>query len=103
MAKFYNSRTVEQNFFERAYKVEIDNAIGTLPVIKFFTEEALSAEGKEQSIKKLRTLQEVYTGNETFDVYHPQTGEVVGQSDYDTVFAQMYSLFFHLATKTDEI
>ena len=101
MTKLYNSRTVEQNFFERAYKVEIENTIGSLPTIKFLTEEALSSEGKEQSVKKLRTLQEVYMGNETFDVYHPETGEVVGQSDYDTVFAQMYALFFHVAAKTD--
>jgi hypothetical protein len=36
-----------------------------------------------------------------FDVIHPDTGEVVGQADYDTLLGLIYSLFFHTAAKED--
>lgn len=103
MSKLYNERTTERSFFERAYKVEIDNELDTAPKLKFLTEEIMVTDGREQVTKKLRSVEDVYTGNETFDIYDPTTGEVIGQSDYDTVFVQMYSLFFHVATKNDGI
>jgi len=47
-----------------------------------------------------RTLQETYAGNETFDVVDTE-GNVLGQTDYNTLLASLYSLFFHVAAKED--
>lgn len=103
----YNSETIEETksktLYEYAYEVVIDNPLNGTRGIKFKTATVQrdNTTGKEIYRDYRRTLSESYTENEVFDLYNPETGEVAGQMDYDTLFAAMYSLFFHVANKTD--
>lgn len=102
----YNQRTVttsvETTRYEYAHRVELLHPLGGTPKVVFHTSWVeVDSEGNEELKEYSRTLQETYTGNEVFSVIHPNTGEVVGAADYDTVLAMLYSLFFHAAAKED--
>ena len=102
----YNERTVttsvDTTHYEYAHRVELLNPLNGAPKVVFHTSwVGVDSEGNEEQKEYSRTLQETYTGNEVYDVIHPDTGEVVGAADYDTVLAMIYSLFFHAAAKED--
>ena len=103
----YNEQTTDINktitTYEYAYKVDVENQLGKDRSISFSTAQVIvdSATGEEVMGKRLRTLTEVYHGNEEFDLIHPDYGSVVGTMDYDTLFLAVYSLFFHVAQKKD--
>ena len=103
----YNEETITETTsktrYEYAYNIEVQNFIDSAPkvVFKTGTVERNNDTNAETMLEFKRTLEEVYSGNETFDLLNPTDGSVVGSIDYDTVFAAMYSLFFHVATKVD--
>ena len=103
----YNEETITETTsktrYEYAYNIEVQNFIDSVPKVVFKTAQAErdNETGKEDLLEYLRTLEETYDGNEIFDLLNPTNGSVVGTMDYDTLFAAMYSLFFHVATKVD--
>jgi len=105
----YNEQTIEETtsktLYEYAYKVEVDNPLKGSPVISFVTAqvERNNDTGEENYIEHKRVIKEAYETNEVFDVINPLTKAVEGQMDYDTVFAALYSLFFHVAAKSDSL
>lgn len=100
----YNPKTKTVNetvvSYEYAHRVVIQNDLGRPPVLQFHTSDVLEHEGTEGYLQFKRVLVEPYVTNETFNVID-RDGNVIGQADYDTVFGLMYSLFFHVAQKTD--
>lgn len=101
----YNEETITESKsktrYEYAYNIELQNHLGKPPkvVFKTGTAERNNDTGEETLLSFKRTLEEVYSGNEVFDVVDLD-GNVVGQADYDTLFGLLYSLFFHVAAKT---
>ena len=94
--------TIDKTRWEYAHKVILSHPIGGVPSVNFQTSTAErdNETGEERLIETKRVITEQYAGNEVFDVVDLQ-GNVVGQADYDTTFALLYSLFFHVAAKTD--
>lgn len=105
MPKYNESRitdTTDHTHYEYAHRVELNNPLGGAPQVVFHTSwvKVDNETGVEEQGESKRILQETYVGNEVFDVVDAD-GNVVGQSDYDTLFASIYSLFFHVAGKKD--
>lgn len=107
MSTLYNAQnvtdTIDKTLFEYSYQIDVHNPINGVRKIAFKTAQAErnNETGEEKLLNYLRTLEEVYDGNETFNLISPVDGTVVGTMDYDTVFVSLYSLFFHVATKAD--
>ena len=107
MPTLYNAQdvtdTIDKTLFEYSYQIDVHNPINGVRKVAFKTAqvERNNETGEEKLLNYLRTLEEPYTSNETFDLISPVDGSVVGQMDYDTLFAALYSLFFHVATKVD--
>lgn len=93
---------VSKTRWEFAHRVELTNTPGKAPsvVFKTSTAERDNTSGEERLLEFRRALVETYTGNETFNIVDRE-GNVLGQADYDTLFAMLYSLFFHVAAKVD--
>jgi hypothetical protein len=93
---------VDKTRWEYAHRVELHNPINGTPTVVFHTANAEldNQTGVVTGLPFKRKLLEAYKGNEVFDVVDLQ-GNVVGQADYDTLFALIYSLFFHVAAKED--
>lgn len=102
----YNERkvtdTVDKTQWEYAHRVELNNPLNGTSTVVFHTAiaELDNETGALTGLPFNRKLLEAYKGNEVFDVVDLQ-GNVAGQADYDTLFALMYSLFFHVAAKED--
>ena len=102
----YNERRITDRTvyteYEYAHRVELNNPLGGVPQVLFHTSwvEVDTKTGEETQKDFHRTLQETYAGNETFDVVDTE-GNVLGQTDYNTLLASLYSLFFHVAAKED--
>ena len=105
MPKYNESRVRDvevYSTYEYAHRVELLNPLNGVPKVIFHTSWVeVDSEGNEEQKEYKRTLQETYLSNEVFDVIHPDTGEVVGQADYNTLLGLVYSLFFHTAAKED--
>lgn len=105
MPKYNESRitdTTDHTHYEYAHRVELNNPLGGAPQVVFRTSwvKTDNETGEEVQGDFHRTLQETYTGNEAFNIVDAD-GNVLGQMDYDTLFASLYSLFFHVASKED--
>ena len=102
----YNERAVtnkvDKTQWEYAHRVELNNPLNGTPTVVFYTANAEldNSTGVVTGLPFNRKLIESYQGNEAFDVIDAQ-GNVVEQSDYDTLFSLLYSLFFHVAAKED--
>ena len=103
----YNEETITETTsktrYEYAHKVEIFNTLNQIPLVKFYTStvERDNQTDQERVLEERRTLRQSYDSNEVIPLLNPQTGDVIGQIDYDTLFAGIYSLFFQVATKAD--
>lgn len=94
--------TIDKTRYERAHRIEVHNPLNGLPSLVMRTSwvERDNATREEVQKESFRTLLDTYRPNEVFDILDLQ-GNVVGQSDYDTLMGILYGLFFHLAAKED--
>lgn len=102
----YKAQTVQEvsttATYEYCHKVEVFNPLNGTPTIAFRTSTVEDdGKGNETLTEYGRTLWQTKGPNETFNLIHPVTGDVVGTLDTDTVQLALYSLFFHIAEKQD--
>jgi hypothetical protein len=95
--------TIDKTRYEYAHQINAYNPLNGQSKITFktCTVELDNNTGKEVTLGFKRNLEEPYVTNENFDLINPSDGSVVGSMDYDTVYLALYSLFFHVAAKTD--
>ncbi|MCY1312559.1 hypothetical protein D9M70_629890 [compost metagenome] len=70
----------------------------------FAEEERIALGGGQEVVRPLGNLVEtVLPANlgETFDLLHPETGEVIGQATYQDAYILLSSAYRHVARKRD--
>jgi len=109
MSKVYKAATAVMETFVRANQITISNPLptsGGVPSIQF--QEMLVGEdtttGEMKEIEKEGYCSEALTADnisESFDLIHPVTGDVIGQSTYQDLQVLLFSIYFHVAEKRD--
>jgi hypothetical protein len=108
MSKIYKGSTKTMETFVRANQIIVNNPLpgNGVPSIQF--QERLvavdSETGVQKEIESAGFCSEALTAEnigETFELIHPESGTVIGQSSYQELQVLLYSAYFHVAEKRD--
>jgi hypothetical protein len=98
-------KTIQEQRFTRSYMVTVANPLNGTPSIRYDEERISRKNGIDVRLGYVGNVTEFLTPanlDDTFDLILPG-GEVVGEATYGQVQLFLYSLYFHLAAKRDEV
>lgn len=101
----YQYSEVAGAVWTRCHRVVIENpplGEGT-PAVTFMESRVVEAAG-ERIVRDAGCVVEPFTtenAGEVFTVRHPETGDVIGTKTYAEIYAELHSLYLHIATKRD--
>lgn len=100
----YNESTVSGSIWTRANNVTLLNPYGGLPTAIFHEENVVALSEGRHVAQAVGTCSDAFTAEsseETFQLVHPSTGEVIGTARYRDVYVLLSSLYLHVAKKRD--
>lgn len=102
----YNEQRVNGTRWQRCTYIGINNPRPHLgvPAVTFVEEQLVLLDG-EEVIRPLGNLVESFTpenAGEMFEIVHPKTGAVVGNSTYEDLYVLLTSAYRHIALKRDQ-
>ena len=102
----YKESKVSGTEWTRCWHVECHNPIDSGRLITFKDETAISLDNRVLTINNGRACSlalDNTTAADTFNVVSPETGEVIGQSNYLNVYVLLHSLYLHAASLRDAV
>jgi len=98
----YQESAVSGTQWRRASRIVIDNPQQGNPTI-LIVEDTATQLGDSVINQPSGNLSATVEQGATFPLVNPATGEVIGESSHDEVYALIYSLYMHLATQRDAL
>lgn len=99
----YKETSLEGTSYVRAANVSLINGL-TNKSITFNEEKIINLSDGDVIRKSGGSVSDEFTAENaptSFDLLHPDTGDVVGSATYQDVYVMLYSLYINLATKRD--
>lgn len=103
----YRQTSVTGESWVRATRIVIENPRKGVPAATFIEEQVVNV-GDDEVARPVGNVSEpfIVSGEEanlmeSFDLLHPETGEVVGSATYLDIHVMLHSLYYHVAAKRD--
>jgi hypothetical protein len=99
----YNETTVSGTCYQRAYRIVLDNILGTIPSANFVEEKVMNISSEQIKIPCSNITVDMSVPNKSFQLRNISTGELIPDVfyTYEQVYQIIYSAYWDAALERD--